>query len=287
MPELPEVETVVRTIRPALIGRQMVEVQLSRKRLRRSGSMRWSRKLVGQPIGAIERRGKWIIVTLKNGGLLIHLGMTGQLTVVSRDRPVSPHTHVRINLDDNRQLRFRDERRFGSFCYYPAMDDLTRYLDKKLGPEPFHLQSKDWRDRLHRTRRSIKAALLDQAIVAGVGNIYADESLFEARIHPTQPANVIDAESADRLRRALARVMTKAVEYRGSSIRNYLDGNGDRGQYQQEFRVYGRFGDPCTKCRTPIERIRLAGRSTHFCPKCQSSGVPHRRKISQLTFGRE
>jgi formamidopyrimidine-DNA glycosylase len=202
---------------------------------------------------------------------VIHLGMTGQLTVVATDAPVPPHTHVVFGLDPGpRQLRFRDIRRFGSVQAFAGQEPLDRFFDETgLGPEPFALSARYWRERLAGTSRCLKAVLLDQGVVAGVGNIYADESLFEARLHPCRLARELTQAEAGRLRRAVQRVLGRAIERRGATIRDYVGGAGLPGQYQDEFRVYGRAGRLCRRCKTAIERIRLAGRATHYCPQCQ------------------
>jgi formamidopyrimidine-DNA glycosylase len=191
--------------------------------------------------------------------------------VLPAQAPKETHTHLVLDLDDGKaQLRFRDVRRFGCALVLERASDLEDFfLDRQLGPEPFDLLKDAWRSELGATRRCLKAALLDQQLVAGVGNIYADEALFEARLPPTQLGCDTSPEQADRLRRAIVKVLSRAIEQRGSSIRDYLDGNGQAGGYQREFRVYDRTGEPCSRCRAPIERIRLAGRSTHYCPSCQ------------------
>jgi formamidopyrimidine-DNA glycosylase len=276
MPELPEVETVVRDLRPHLVGRSILSVRVGRKRLRRPWSAAWGPLLVGRRVERIDRRGKWIVADLDSGvHLVIHLGMTGQLRVMPVEQPRAPHTHLVMRLDGPaEELRFRDIRRFGSASLFADRSALERFFESaKLGPEPFDLQPAYWRERLGATERCLKAALLDQRLVAGVGNIYADESLFEARLHPTQLGCHVKPAEADRLRRAIAVVLRRAIEQRGSSIRNYVGGSGLKGNYQEEFRVYGRRGKPCRRCRTPIECMRLAGRSTHYCPRCQGNGV--------------
>lgn len=273
MPELPEVETVVRSIRPGIVGRTIANIRVGRKKLRQPWLKNWNQLVTGRRVVELSRRGKWIILKLDAGALLAHLGMTGQLTVGPANKTIESHTHLIFDLGANRQLQFRDPRRFGSVRYFAEVAELTAFLNARLGPEPFVIDPTYWRDALRGTRRSIKAALLDQAIVAGVGNIYADESLFAARIHPATAANRLTPRQATALRQAVAKILTFAIERRGSSIRDYLDGNGQRGQFQNEFRVYGRYEEPCQRCRAVIERIRLAGRSTHFCPRCQKSPV--------------
>jgi formamidopyrimidine-DNA glycosylase len=271
VPELPEVETVVRDLRPCVVGRRIQRVRVGKQRLRRLWAPRWAKALANRCIESARRRGKWIVLDLDGGGhLVVHLGMTGQLTVVPAEELTADHVHVVFGLNDSQELRFRDIRRFGSITFLESHEKLEAFFDRAgLGPEPFDLPADYWRDRLAATERCLKAVLLDQRVVAGVGNIYADESLFQAKLHPAQNARDLRATAADRLREAIAVVLNRAIQRRGSSIRNYVGGSGLRGEYQNEFRVYGRTGQPCPRCETTIERIRLAGRSTHFCPECQ------------------
>jgi formamidopyrimidine-DNA glycosylase len=272
VPELPEVETVVRDLRPHLVGRRIISIESSRKALRKPWKKQWNATLLRQTVRAVERRGKWIICHLDDEQRLVfHLGMSGQLKIVDAEAERESHTHLIFELDGGgRQLRFRDYRRFGSATLYATSADLERFfLCAKLGPEPFTVDPDYWRRQLARTARSLKAVLLDQRVVAGVGNIYADETLFQAQLHPKTDARRLDVREAARLRRAMVKVLTRAINRRGSSIRNYVGGEGLQGNYQREFRVYGRTGEPCPRCRTAIECVRLAGRSTHFCPQCQ------------------
>ncbi len=271
MPELPEVETVVRDLRPRLVGRRVTDARAGKLALRKPWRPAWGKALVGRQVEAVTRRGKWIVVALEGGPyLVVHLGMTGQFTVAAAGEPRQNHTHLVFGLDDGAELRFRDIRRFGSATLYPGRAELdASFTAAGLGPEPFDLDRAYWRQRLAETSRCLKAVLLDQRVVAGVGNIYADESLFRARLHPGRPARGLDAAAADRLRRSIADVLAHAIEHRGSTIRDYVGGSGLRGGYQDELRVYGHTGDPCPRCRSPIARTRLAGRSTHYCPRCQ------------------
>lgn len=284
MPELPEVETVVRDLRPALIGRRLVHVTVSRKQLRIPWLPSWKQALTGQSVLALNRRGKWIAIVCERGCLLIHLGMTGQLTAGKADRVRESHTHWIADLDNGDQLRFRDIRRFGSATYFSAEDEMNRFLAQRLGPEPFEIESPSFRIAMRSSHRSLKALLLDQTIVAGVGNIYADESLFAARLSPRQLGSDTTGSECDRLRRAVVRVLEAAIEFRGSTIRNYVGGSGLRGSYQDEFRVYGRGGKPCRRCRASIAVIRLAGRSTHFCPACQEPSSDSSRQSRAVGF---
>jgi formamidopyrimidine-DNA glycosylase len=268
MPELPEVETVVRDLRPMLVGRTIVRVRVGAKRLRRPWQRAWTAHLAGSHIRAIDRRGKWIVIDLGEPRLLVHLGMTGQFTVAQGPR--ESHTHLVFTLDDAGELRFRDVRRFGSVTLYPDRAALDAFFTQSaLGPEPFDVDAASLHQSMRASRRNLKAILLDQTVLAGVGNIYADESLFVARLHPATLGTHVSRRQVESLRAAIVAVLSRAIDQRGSSIRDYIGGSGLQGAFQDEFRAYGRTGEPCVRCKTPIERITLAGRSTHFCPRCQ------------------
>jgi formamidopyrimidine-DNA glycosylase len=274
VPELPEVETVVREVRPLVVGQSIDRIKVSVHSLRQAWQPAWQSELRGRQIVAVSRRGKWIFAELDQGRILvIHLGMTGQLTVVPRGQPTQPHTHVVFRLQPSQhELRFRDIRRFGSVTLLPAGQTLEQHLAAiGLGPEPFEATTRYWRQRLAKTERNLKAILLDQRVVAGVGNIYADESLFAARLHPARLGSSLKAPEVRRLSDAVPEVLRRAIAKRGSSIRDYVGGSGLRGAFQDEFCVYGRTGEHCFRCRRPIEHMRLAGRSTHFCPRCQKA----------------
>ena len=270
MPELPEVETVVRDLRPLLVGRVLGAVRRGSLGLRRTWSPEWDELLAGQTVAGIHRRGKWILVELGGGAfLMVHLGMTGQFTVTTAETPGESHTHLVFPLDNGTELRFRDIRRFGSVTRFADRPAWEAFLADKLGPEPWDMEPKAWRAILKDTARNLKAILLDQTLIAGVGNIYADESCHAARLNPRRPGKSLTAAEAARLLEKIRQVLTMAIEHRGSSIRNYIGGSGLRGGFQDEFQAYGRTGEPCLACGQPIECVRLAGRSTHFCPSCQ------------------
>jgi len=275
MPELPEVETVVRDLRPALVGRRFATIESGRQALRRPWRREWEPALCDVPIRALKRRGKWIVIELEDAyHLVVHLGMTGQLTVVPANTERKNHTHLVFTLDDQRQLRFRDIRRFGSATLFVGERAVEDYFRKSgLGPEPFDLRNEQtartWWQAVKASKRNLKAILLDQTIVAGVGNIYADESLFQARLHPERRGSSLTAAVANVLKDSIIDVLERAIVARGSTIRDYIGGSGLKGGFQEEFFVYGRTGEPCRMCQTAIKCIRLAGRSTHFCPNCQ------------------
>ena len=271
MPELPEVETVVRTLRPRLVGRTIARVNLRRTDIVRSGETDLPRRLLSLTVTDITRRGKKILIQLDDGTICIHLGMTGRLTTEPSRSPLLPHTHMIWRLRDaagillDEELRFRDPRRFGGVWCLACRAD----AEHNLGPEPLLVRAKQLADKLARTKRPIKSALLDQRLLAGLGNIYVDEALHVAKIHPlTLTCDLTRQQVAD-LTRAIKQVLRRAIRHRGSTLRDYVDADGNAGAFQRLHRVYDRKGEPCRRCKSPIERIVLAGRSTHFCPRCQ------------------
>jgi formamidopyrimidine-DNA glycosylase len=289
MPELPEVETVVRDLRPALVGRTVAAVRQSKHKLRRPWKPAWNPAVAGARLESVRRRGKWILVDLskppqhRQGAppashprspepvLRVHLGMTGQFTVVPAAAPEPDHLHVVFALDNDTELRLRDPRRFGSAEFFPDRAALEGEMNADLGPEPFGLDPEYFRATVRGTARNLKAILLDQTFVAGVGNIYADESCFRAALHPGRAGASLSPAECDRLRASVEAVLTKAIESRGSTIRDYVGGSGLRGGYQNEFAVYGRTGDPCPTCGRAIACARYAGRASHYCAHCQQA----------------
>jgi formamidopyrimidine-DNA glycosylase len=272
MPELPEVQTVVTTLRPRLIGRTIRSVALSRRDIVTPAGVDLVTCLTGRTIRDIARRGKRIVFTLDDANrFYIHLGMTGQLTVADPSSEKAPHTHLELDVGTldggpGARLRFRDPRRFGGVWW---MGNEDPEADKKMGPEPLTLRPSQLASRLAKTTRAIKNALMDQRVVAGLGNIYVDESLFAAGIHPLTPANALSTEQVARLNRAIKTTLRRALRHRGSTLRDYMDADGEAGGFQHLHKVYDRAGERCRTCKTPIDRIVLGGRSTHFCPKCQ------------------
>jgi formamidopyrimidine-DNA glycosylase len=203
--------------------------------------------------------------------------MTGQFTVVPAATPEADHLHVVFALDDGNELRFRDPRRFGSAEYFADRATAEEEMNAELGPEPFGMAAEYFRTAVRASSRNLKAILLDQTTVAGVGNIYADEACFRARLHPGRAGTSLSAEECDRLRECIEAVMARAIEGRGSTIRDYVGGSGLRGGFQKEFAVYGRTGEPCPECDSPVVCERYAGRSSHFCPRCQRNSPPRHK----------
>ena len=272
MPELPEVETVVRDLIPLLTSKTIVKVEVPGKKLRRPWNPLWSQLLENQTIEKVARRGKWISMSLRsNLQLLIHLGMTGQLCVFNQNTPRQSHVNLIFSLDRGvEELRFRDIRRFGSADLFPSQLALKEFFESRdLGPEPFNIPEDYWFNTLAKSSRNLKAFLLDQKNITGVGNIYADESLFKSGLNPSRKAESLSKKEALMLAKCIGEVLSCAIENRGSTIMNYVGGSGLMGGYQDEFQAYGRTGEPCRKCGQPIKKIVLAGRSTHFCPICQ------------------
>ena len=273
MPELPEVETVARCLRPVLVGRTVVACRLRAPGLvRHPDPESFVAELPGHHFADVRRRGKYLILPDPSGRwLVVHLGMTGQLTPASPLDPEPDHLHLILDLDDGSQLRYRDPRRFGRLLLGTEAELLTSGTMPALGPEPIDpaFRAADLARRLHGRTAPIKALLLDQGIVAGVGNIYADDALFRARIRPTRPAGSLSIDAVRRLRRALNEVMQEAIESRGSTVRNYRDSLGREGEFQERLLVYGRAGEPCVRCSRPLSLTRIAGRSTVFCRYCQ------------------
>jgi formamidopyrimidine-DNA glycosylase len=295
MPELPEVETVVRGLRAALPGRRIVSVRLGKTDFIEDPAA-LGELLPGRRIERIERIGKFIRFELSAGAaanspeerwnLIVHLGMTGRLGVHRSEEPAPPHTHGFFDLDDGRELRYTDIRRFGQIRLVP--DSMIAAFHGLLGAEPLEISAGAFHLRLAGRRARIKALLLDQRVFRGIGNIYADESLWKARIHPARLAARLSAGELVRLLQAIRSVLRNAIRLRGSSISDYVDANGKPGEYQQHHRAYGREGQPCSRCRSIIRRTIVAGRSSYFCPLCQRAprGKPMSRSRPKKSAAR-
>ena len=273
MPELPEVETVRRSIAPVLEGARLDEVEIRDPRLVRPFDPSIvANALIGERVGEVGRRGKYLIVGFESKrSLLIHLRMTGSLRHARHGALADdPYTRAVLRLDNGSDVAYRDVRRFGTWLLLEP-GELDPYLAERIGKEPLGtgLTARSLTDRLARRKAPLKAVVLDQRVFAGVGNIYADEALWWARLHPLRPANTLTPEELKALVRSIRRALRLGIARQGATLRDYRNANGESGGMQAEFRVYGRAGEPCTRCGHPIEKTRAGGRGTWFCPNCQ------------------
>jgi formamidopyrimidine-DNA glycosylase len=285
MPELPEVETVARGLRKVLPGRRVLSVRLGKTDFIDDPAA-LEQDLPGGTFAGIRRLGKYLLLDLEprktpteESSLLIHLGMTGQISICTPETPVESHTHVFLALDDGRELRYNDVRRFGRMALL-ANGAHERVLGG-LGVEPLEVSEAEFRARIQARKSRIKAVLLNQSVLRGIGNIYADESLWRAKIHPEKIGAQLQDDELRRLHRAVQHILRDAIRLRGSSISDYVDLDGGRGEFQQKHRAYQHDGKKCFRCGTIIRRIVVAGRSTHFCPQCQPA-PPKPRKPRKL-----
>jgi formamidopyrimidine-DNA glycosylase len=297
MPELPEVETIASDLRPLIVGRTIASVDLRFPSIVRHPEPEvFARDLAGQTVVALDRRGKYMLFRLSGGAspsagyagtsppggeaslaaaagivLVIHLGMTGQLLHKLPEDPMRAHTHVVLGLDNGTHLRYSDPRRFGRLLLGSEEELVAARKLPRLGPEPLDpaFTARDLHRRLSGRRAPLKMLLLDQSIIAGVGNIYADEACYRARIRPDRPAGRLSRDRAKRLHRALRESLLMGIANRGSSVDDYVDLYGAKGTQQEELQVYGRGGQPCLNCGRPLTLIRLGGRATVFCRSCQ------------------
>jgi formamidopyrimidine-DNA glycosylase len=268
MPELPEVETIIGDLREEILEREITGVSFLSRSVWRT-RVPSPKMLVGARVSRIDRRGKNILILLSNGNvLIIHLKMTGRLTYEKRRESVAKHTHLIVDLDGG-QLRFNDVRRFGYLDLVRA-DRLgaVDYL-QALGPDAIQISREEFVKLLKSKRRIIKALLMDQTVLAGLGNIYSDEALHLARIHPRRISSSLNVKRITRLYDAMRKTLLKALAARGSSVDSYVDARGFKGSFQNQHLVYGREGLPCRTCGRPIRRIIVGSRSSHFCPRCQ------------------
>jgi formamidopyrimidine-DNA glycosylase len=274
MPELPEVETVLRGLKARSTNRRVTSVEVSHPGAITGLPEDFVRNIDGRRIAGLERKGKVIGMELRGEDgaepsfLLIRLGMTGQVTVSAVDAPLEAHTHIRLALDDGREeIRFRDPRRFGRLrcCTRSELDEVFG----RLGPDAQQITEEQFLGSMRGRKGAIKSWLMNQQVLAGLGNIYADEALFLARVHPLARPGRVSLNKARQLYRAIRKVLDHAVALQGTSFRDYIDIEGRPGNYTPRLRVYQREGEPCRRCKTRIGRIVIAGRSSHFCPRCQ------------------
>jgi formamidopyrimidine-DNA glycosylase len=270
MPELPEVETALRGIAPHLTGRRILRLVARERRLRWPVPPTVDEAVAGQRINGLRRRAKYLLLELDRGTLLLHLGMSGSLRVVPAETPPGPHDHIDLVLTDGQCLRLRDPRRFGSLHWVPPPVEAHPLL-RDLGPEPLSdvFDGVYLRDRALGRRSAVKGFIMDSHIVVGVGNIYASESLFLAGIHPQRAAGRIGAERYQRLADSIRQVLAAAIAEGGTSLRDFVQENGNPGYFAQQLRVYGREGAPCLGCGQPVRQRRIGQRSSFFCPRCQ------------------
>jgi formamidopyrimidine-DNA glycosylase len=272
MPELPEVETVRARLEPVLTGRRFERVEIHDPRLVRPYEpAEVAAELQGERVAAVERRGKYLIFRFESGRvLLIHLRMTGSLRHTNGDLAEDPHRRAVVRLDNGSDVAYRDVRRFGTWLLLEP-GELEPYLGTRVGEEPLDALFTAARlgERLSRRRAPIKSALLDQRTLAGMGNIYVDEALWRAKIHPLRAAESLDPNELRRLHKAVRAALEAGIARQGSTLRDYALPDGGSGSMQHEFKVYGREGEPCDRCGTPISKTRVAGRGTWFCSSCQ------------------
>ena len=273
MPELPEVETVVRGLRAHLPGRRILHLRLGKTDFIDNPAA-IHEQIPGTRIRAIRRHGKFLVLELETENepsadllLVIHLGMTGQLRVVPANEEIAPHTHVFFTLDNNLELRFRDPRRFGRMLV--THPEAAEKILGPLGADPLEINESNFRQLISRRRARIKALLMDQTVLRGMGNIYTDESLWRARIHPTRLGANLKPEEIENLHRAMREILEEAILLGGSSISDYVNSEGQPGEFQIRHQVYDRKDEPCSRCNAKIRRMIVAGRSSYFCPTCQ------------------
>ncbi|HKQ46893.1 MAG TPA: bifunctional DNA-formamidopyrimidine glycosylase/DNA-(apurinic or apyrimidinic site) lyase [Phycisphaerae bacterium] len=269
MPELPEVETIASRLAAHLPGAVIESVHIHRADIIHHGGETVASGLTGMRVAAVDRHGKRLFVRLDGGDLVVHLGMTGWLTLLPASEPVLPHTHVRFAFTGRTdELRFRDPRRFGGIWFFGAGENGQAQRLNTLGPDALSIRVPVLRTLLKR-RRQIKALLMDQQAISGLGNIYCDEALFSARIHPLTLAAALSESQVRNLACAIRKVLRASIRSGGTTISDYRGADGQQGDFQNRLRVYDREGGPCTRCGAKIRRILAAGRSTHYCPRCQ------------------
>lgn len=273
MPELPEVEAVRVGLSSLIIGEtiQSVDIRWPRIVAQPRDSMQFARMLKGESFEAVRRRGKYLIFDLTHYSLVSHLRMEGKYRLLDQEQTLDKHDHVIFHLESGKDLRYNDVRKFGRMSLIKKQADNNFLAIQKLGPEPTaeNLKSEPFYQAIKKHKKSIKAVLLDQSAVAGLGNIYCDEVLFRARIHPASSANHLNRCEIENLRQIVISLMAEAVAAGGTTIRTYKNAFGEVGHFQHALKVYGHRGDPCPRCGTRIEKISVSQRGTHFCPKCQ------------------
>jgi formamidopyrimidine-DNA glycosylase len=273
MPELPEVETVRKTLVKLVLQKQIENVSVYWPKIIKKPveAEQFIDALKGETIEDVGRRGKFLILYTETYALVSHLRMEGKYGLYSKEDPFDKHTHVIFHFTDGTELRYRDVRKFGTMHLFRKGEEFQKPPLLELGPEPFEesFTERYLGKKLGNTNRKIKPALLDQKIVVGLGNIYVDEALFRAGIHPERPANTLDEKEISILHREIVKTLNEAVKKGGSTIRSYVNSQGEIGMFQLELYAYGRKGEECKRCGTPLEKTTVGGRGTHYCPNCQ------------------
>lgn len=271
MPELPEVETIVRRLRLTLIGKKIQSVQVLYPGILRCSQKVFIQTLTGTIIREIRRKGKFILFDLTpEATLILHLKMTGQVFIGPPSVPADRHTHLIFSfVSSDFQMRYRDIRKFGFFDLFQGIHTVSNPYLSRLGPDPFEITPNQFVKMILPRKRAVKSLLLDQSLISGLGNIYVDESLFQAKIHPLTRADTLSPIQIKTLHRIIKKILVQAISKQGSTLKDYRRPDGSSGEFQNFHQVYGRTGKPCPYCRTPIEKIRVSGRGTHFCPTCQ------------------
>ncbi|GIQ69829.1 DNA-formamidopyrimidine glycosylase [Xylanibacillus composti] len=289
MPELPEVETVRRTLIQLIVGKTIEQATVSLPRIiqKPDDTMLFEEALAGRTFMEIDRRGKFLRMVLDGIILVSHLRMEGRYGVYAHHEPVEPHTHVIFRFTDGSELRYRDVRQFGTMHLFAPGEEWTSPPLNKLGLEPLsdNFTCEAFRSVLAHRSSKLKPLLLNQAYVTGLGNIYVDEALYEARIHPEQTADSLSAQEWQTLHQAVVKTLSEAVRQGGSSIKSYVNGQGEMGMFQQQLQAYGRSGEACARCGNPIVKIVLAGRGTHFCQTCQRMKRSRKRTAASVKKG--
>jgi formamidopyrimidine-DNA glycosylase len=270
MPELPEVETIRRGLEPQMAGQVIVRSIVRNPSLRWPVPHRLGSHLAGQSVGALDRRGKYLLLRCGAGTLILHLGMSGSLRMVPEATPAGKHDHLDLILGNHTCLRLNDPRRFGAVLW-TRDDPLQHPLLRDLGPEPLEagFTGKALYQQALGRSLAVKHLIMNSRVVVGIGNIYASEALFLAKIHPEKPAGSIALKGYERLANAIKQVLEAALAQGGTTLRDYRDGAGNPGAFQLQLRVYGRAGEPCTACGQPVQHFRQGQRSTYFCRRCQ------------------
>lgn len=276
MPELPEVEVICRGLQPHIVARTILAIECSGKKLRTPVPCRqMNDELCSTTIVSLTRRAKYLVLkTDKGGGLIIHLGMTGNLGIFPKGSSKKAHDHICWLLDNNTELRYNDTRRFGSVRLLSLANGgkEEREFFSAIGPEPLSRSCSIayLRQRAAGRNLAVKNFLMDSRTVAGIGNIYANEALFRARIHPQRPASSLSGQDWKRLLKVLRKTLQEAIACGGSTISDFVNASGEGGYFQINFRIYGKTGEPCSDCRSPIKKVQIGGRATFFCPHCQA-----------------